>query len=300
MADKMEEIGKRARKAARELKMLDTESRNNALEFMADSLIENLELIRTENDVDIKRAQKEKLDSALIERLTLDAKKIKEMAEGMRQIISLPDPVGRVYEEKVRPNGLKVHRVRIPIGVLGIIYESRPNVTADVSALCMKSSNAVILRGGKEAFNSNRVIVYALSCALEKAGITRDAIQFVDTTDREVVLKMLKMNKFIDVIIPRGGPGLIKFVSENSTIPVIKHDAGVCAVYIDEGADFEKARDVTVNSKVQRPGVCNAAETLLVHTSWTGNLAKLLDALSEKGVEIRGCERIKKDLSPPI
>jgi len=178
--------------------------------------------------------------------------------------------------------------------VIGIIYESRPNVTADTAALCLKSGNAVILRGGKEAFNSNYAIAAILSSALEKSGITPYAVQFIRTTDRGAVLKMLKMDKYIDIIIPRGGPELMKFIAENSTIPVIKHDAGVCHVYIDEGADFESARDIAVNSKVQRPGVCNAAETLLIHSAWRENAPALLKALADEGVELRGCEKTRE------
>jgi glutamate-5-semialdehyde dehydrogenase len=178
--------------------------------------------------------------------------------------------------------------------VIGVIYESRPNVTADAAALCLKSSNAVILRGGSEAFNSNMVIAGLLSAALAKCGVNAAAIQFIKTPEREAVMRMLKMDKYIDVIIPRGGYGLIRMVVENSIIPVIKHDAGVCHVYVDEGADLETAKKIAINSKVQRPGVCNAAETLLVHSSWGDRLPALLDALAEKGVELRGCERTRK------
>ncbi|MDH5542845.1 MAG: glutamate-5-semialdehyde dehydrogenase [Nitrospinota bacterium] len=288
----VEETGRRARSAARALALLDTEEKNRALEIMAKAIIESSSFIQGENGKDLEAGRKNGLTDAMLDRLRLDAKGVEGMAKGIRDIIALPDPVGRVYDEIVRPNGLKVHKVRIPIGVFGIIYESRPNVTADASALCIKSGNAVILRGGSEAFNSNLAIVKVLSDSLSKAGITSDAIQFIATTDREAVLSMLKLNRYIDVIIPRGGPGLIKFVSENSTIPVVKHDAGVCSVYVDEGAPFETARDIVINSKTQRPGVCNAAEKLIVHSAWRANLPKLLDALAEKGVEIRGDSRV--------
>lgn len=290
----LEEIGKKARKAARELALLDTGRKNEALNLMAKSLIDNAGRIEKENAKDTEQARSEGLGDALVDRLMLNAKRIEAMADGIRQIAELKDPVGKVYGETTRPNGMKVARVSIPIGVIGIIYESRPNVTADTAALCLKSGNAVILRGGSEAFNSNRAIASVLREALEKGGITPDAVQFVSTTDRKAVLEMLKMNKQIDVIIPRGGPGLIKLVSENSTIPVIKHDAGVCHVYIDEGADFEMARNIAVNSKVQRPGVCNAAETLLIHSSWMENLPALMEAFVAEGVEIHGCERTVK------
>ncbi len=291
MKEEIQEIGEKARKAARLLAALDTEKKNEGLNAMADELTANAAKIEAENEKDIHNAKNENLDAALIDRLTLDADRVKLMADGLRDIVSLGDPVGEIYEETTRPTGIRVARMRIPIGVIGIIYESRPNVTADTSALCLKTGNAVILRGGKEAFNSNRVIAAILRSALEKVGITPDAVQFIDTTDREAVLHMLKMDKNIDIIIPRGGPGLIKFVSENSTIPVIKHDAGLCHVYIDEGADYNMARDITINSKCQRPGVCNAAETLLIHSSWVDNVPRLLDELEKAGVEIRACVR---------
>jgi len=289
----MEEIGKKARKAARSLALLDTDAKNRALELIAENLVKNGERIISENAKDIRQGEENNLDEAMLDRLRLDNARIRDMADGVKHIVSLADPVGRVYGETVRPNGLKVHRVRIPIGVIGIIYESRPNVTADAAALCLKSGNGVILRGGKEAFHSNRAIASVIAEALEQADVNRDAVQFVETTDRALVLEMLKMSRYIDVIIPRGGNALIKFVSENTTIPVIKHDAGVCSVYIDEDADFQQACAIAVNSKVQRPGVCNAAETLLVHSAWVDNLALLLEKMVEQGVEIRACEKTR-------
>jgi len=303
MKNVIEQIGIKARKAARTLALLDEQERNMALESMAEALRGNSGAIVKENEKDILRAKREGLGDAMVDRLLLTPTRVSAMADGMRQIISLPDPLGRVYDESVRPNGLKVARVRIPIGVIGIIYESRPNVTADTAALCVKSGNAVILRGGKEAFNSNLVIARILSESLEKSGVAPDAVQFVETTDRAAVLSLLKMSKYIDVIIPRGGEGLIKFVSENSTIPVIKHDAGVCHVYIDEGADFDMARNIAVNSKVQRPGVCNSAETLLIHSSWLNHAPSLLRELASEGVELRGCERTREvypDAKPAV
>ena len=294
MDTSLDETGKNARRAARELALLSTDAKNRALEAMADALISNAAAIESENAKDLAAARAAGMDAALVDRLALDAKRIADMADGVRQIASLPDPVGRIYDETVRPNGMKVAKMRIPIGVIGIIYESRPNVTADAAALCLKSSNAVILRGGSEAFNSNMVIAGLLSAALAECGINAAAIQFIKTPEREAVMRMLKMDKYIDVIIPRGGYGLIRMVVENSIIPVIKHDAGVCHVYVDEGADLEMAKNIAINSKVQRPGVCNAAETLLVHSSWGERLPALLDALAEKGVELRGCERTRK------
>ncbi len=290
----MEETGQKARSAAKRLALLTAREKNGALEAMADSLEENAGAIIEENRKDTDLARQNGLPDAMIDRLVLNRERIGGMADGIRQIAALPDPVGHVYDETVRPNGLKVSKITVPIGVIGIIYESRPNVTADTAALCLKSGNAVILRGGKEAFCSNSAIAAALSSALEKKGITPGAIQFIRTTDRGAVLKMLKMNNHIDVIIPRGGPELMKFVAENSTIPVIKHDAGVCHVYIDESAAFERARDIAVNSKVQRPGVCNAEETLLIHSAWSRNLPALLEAFAAEGVELRGCEKTRE------
>ena len=290
----LEAIGKRARAAARELALLSTTKKNEALSLMGHSLITHWERIKMENEKDVAAAKKAGLDDAALDRLILNSARIAEMANGVLQIASLPDPVGRIYDETVRPNGMKVAKMRIPIGVIGIIYESRPNVTADAAALCLKSGNVVILRGGSEAFHSNRAIAAILSESLQQAGVTPDAVLFIDTPDREAVMQMLKADKYIDVIIPRGGYGLIKMVSENSRIPVVKHDAGVCHVYIDEGADPAMAEKITINAKVQRPGVCNAAEALLIHKSWLHNVPALLDALAAKGVELHADERIYK------
>jgi len=286
----MEEIGKRAKNASRKLALLDTDAKNQALKIMAESILKNSDLIIKENAKDLEQAKADGLNSAMTDRLMLNEKRVQGMANGINDIISLPDPVGKIYDEKKMESGISVHRITIPIGVFGIIYESRPNVTADVASLCIKSGNAVILRGGKEAINSNRIIASILSSALKEAGLPEDGVMFVDSKERTMTNEMLKLDEYIDIIIPRGGSGLIKFVSQNSSIPVVKHDAGICSVYIDETADIKKAVDITVNSKVQRPGVCNAAETLLVHRAWTKNLVKVLSALKDAGVEIRGCE----------
>ncbi len=286
-------IGTRGRAAARELALLSTAKKDEALRLMADTLVAQTARIETENAKDVAAAKKAGLDDAMIDRLILNPKRIAEMADGVRQIASLPDPVGRIYDETVRPNGMKVAKIRIPIGVIGIIYESRPNVTADAAALCLKSGNVVILRGGSESFFSNRAIAAILSESLRQADITPDAVLFIDTPDREAVMQMLKADKYIDVIIPRGGYGLIKMVSENSRIPVVKHDAGVCHVYIDEEADLTMAQNIAINAKVQRPGVCNAAEALLIHKNWLHNAPALLDALTAKGVELHADERIR-------
>ncbi len=289
----MEAVGKRARRAARELAVLSTDQKNRALGIMAAELVAQAARIEAGNAKDLAAAKEAGLDAAMTDRLMLNAKRIGEMADGVRQIADLPDPVGHIYDETVRPNGMKVAKMRIPIGVIGIIYESRPNVTADAAALCLKSGNVVILRGGSEAFHSNRVIAAILAESLQKAGITPDAVLFIDTPDREAVMRMLKADKYIDVIIPRGGYGLIRMVTENSHIPVVKHDAGVCHVYIDEGADPAMAEAIVINAKAQRPGVCNAAEALLIHRSWLDRAPALLDALAAKGVELRADEAVR-------
>jgi glutamate-5-semialdehyde dehydrogenase len=217
------------------------------------------------------------------------------MADAVRDIIALPDPVGEVLDGWVRPNGLRLHRVRVPIGVVAMIYESRPNVTVDAGALCMKSGNASILRGGKESINSNLAIYSVIAEALEKAGLDRNCIQLVNTTDRAVVAELLKAQGKVDVVIPRGGKGLIKAVVENSTIPVIRHYEGICHVYVDDGADLDMAQTICFNAKVQRPGVCNAMETMLVHGSAADEfLPKIVADLQEAGCEVRGCARTRK------
>ncbi|VAX19462.1 Gamma-glutamyl phosphate reductase, partial [hydrothermal vent metagenome] len=288
----VETIAKNARQASRGLATLPPSVKDGALLKMADALEAQAEKIKTENALDIEAGKQNGLSSALLDRLLLDDKRIKGMADGMREIVALPDPVGEVTGMKKRPNGMMVGKMRVPLGVIGIIYESRPNVTADTSALCLKSGNAVILRGGSEAIHSNRVIAKILSDTAKKAGIPENAIQLVQTTNREAVKELLKLDKYIDVIIPRGGYELIRFVSETSVIPVIKHDKGVCHVYVDKDADIKMAEDISFNSKVQRPGVCNAVETLLVHEDISAKfLPGMITKFIEAGVEIRGCEK---------
>jgi len=290
-------IARGARAASHLLSRLDTATKNKALEKIAEELEKNSDFLKAENKLDLSAAESRGLTRAMIDRLTLSDKVIASMAAGLREVAALPDPVGGISKMWKRPNGLMVGRMRIPIGVIGIIYESRPNVTADAAALCLKSGNAVVLRGGSEAIHSNTAIAKVLKDACVASGVPEAAVQVVGTTDREAVLEMLKLEDYIDLIIPRGGEGLIRFVVENSKIPVIKHYKGVCHVYVDEFADMDMGVSIAYNAKVQRPGVCNSMETLLVHKAAAEEFLPLISAEYEKaGVEIRGCERTQKIL----
>ncbi len=290
-------IAKEARAASLKLSRLGTAVKNVALEKIAVDILGNADFLKTENKKDLDAAAAKGLTKAMIDRLTLSDKVINSMAKGLREVAALPDPVGEITGMWKRPNGLMVGRMRIPIGVIGIIYESRPNVTADAAALCLKSGNAVILRGGSEAIHSNMAIAKVIKEALVSSGAPAGAVQVVPVTDREAVLEMLKLEDFIDIIIPRGGEGLIRFVVENSKIPVIKHYKGVCHVYVDEFADLDMAESIAFNAKVQRPGVCNSMETLLVHSAVAEEfLPRLNKKYLEAGVEVRGCERTVKIL----
>ena len=284
------EQGKMAKKAARILAVADTNLKNNALAKMADSLEKAGDEIIAANNLDLKAGQETGLTAALLERLTLDKNRIAAMAEGLREIMRLPDPVGEVLEINKRPNGIEVGRIRTPIGVIGIIYESRPNVTADAAGLCLKAGNAILLRGGEEALNSNRVIARVIAEAAISAGLPAGAIQLIDSTDREIVIKMMQMNDYMDCLIPRGGLGLKKAVMANATVPYIMTGMGNCHVYVDQYADLNKAQAIVINAKVQRPSVCNAAETLLVHQAAAQEfLPLIIKELQQAGVEIRGC-----------
>jgi glutamate-5-semialdehyde dehydrogenase len=285
---------KRAKQASRRLANLSTEIKNNALFRMAAGLEKNTDKLISENKKDIAEAEQKGLSRAMIDRLALNAGRIKAMADGFREVAALPDPVGEVLKMWRRPNGMQVGRMRVPIGLIGIIYESRPNVTADSAALCLKSGNAVLLRGGSEAVHSNTAIAGVLSAGGAEAGVPEEAVSFIENPDRACVLEMLKLNQFIDLIIPRGGEGLIRMVSENSTIPVIKHDKGVCHVYVDCKADPGMASEICFNAKVQRPGTCNAMETMLVHKDLSSSfLPAMLARFMKAGVEIRGCEKTR-------
>lgn len=288
----MVQQGKMARQAARFMATASTTLKNDALYAMAAALEKEIPAILEANQRDLDLGRQQGLTSALLERLTLDETRIKDMAQGLREIAALTDPVGEVLGMWRRPNGLEIGRVRTPLGVVGIIYESRPNVTADAAGLCIKSGNAIILRGGEEALNSNRVIARAIAGAAETAGLPAGAIALIDSYDKEAAVYLMKMNDYVDVLIPRGGLGLKKAVMENATVPYIMTGMGNCHVYVDQFADLVKARPIVFNAKVQRPSVCNAAETLLVHREVAaaflpGMLADLMDA----GVEIRGCSR---------
>jgi len=286
------EQGKKARVAARFLATASTTLKNHALMAMADSLEKRSREIIAANAVDLEQGREMGLTSALLERLTLDEQRVKDMAQGIREIAALPDPVGELLGMTRRPNGLEVGRIRTPIGVIGIIYESRPNVTADAAALCLKAGNAIILRGGEEALNSNRIIAQVIAEAAINAGIAEGAIQLVDSEDRQAALFMMKMHEYLDVLIPRGGKGLKQAVMDNASVPVIMTGMGNCHVYVDEYADLKKAVPIVFNAKVQRPSVCNAAETLLVHKEVAADfLPPMIAELQGAGVEIRGCEK---------
>ncbi|MDE3243107.1 MAG: glutamate-5-semialdehyde dehydrogenase [Nitrospirota bacterium] len=298
----VEELVKKARAAAGKLASLSTTIKDQALTAMADGLEAKADDLMAANEKDLEAFEQAKGGTAMADRLKLTPTRIKDMADGIRQIVKLPDPVGESLKMWQRPNGMLVGRVRVPIGVIGIIYESRPNVTADSAALCLKSGNVCILRGGSEAIHSNTAIASVLSEAAEKAGVPPGAIAFVDRTDREVALALLKQDKYVDLIIPRGGESLMKTVTEESRIPVIKHDKGICHTYVDADADLAMARTICVNAKVQRPSTCNAMEALLVHEKIAkAFLPDIVKELQAAGVEIRGCAKtcqISPDAKP--
>ena len=282
----------RAREAARVLALASTKTKNDALAQMARALEEKAPAILDANRTDLERARTGGHPRAFLDRLTLTEPRIEEMARGLREIAALPDPVGEVVEAWRRPNGIEITRVRVPLGVIGFIYESRPNVTADAAGLCLKSGNAVLLRGGSEAIESNTMIAALLAKAVEKAGGPSDAIQFVDTPDRAAVAVMLELDGLLDLVIPRGGEAFVRWVAERSRVPILKHDKGLVHVYLDATADADMAAAIVVNAKAQRPSVCNALETLLVHAAAAPRLLPALATrLVDAGVELRGCAR---------
>jgi len=293
MNELIECMGAAARHASHALAIVPPAEKNMALENMIDGLDQNRARIMTENAKDLEAAREAGLSEAMLDRLHITTARIERMMRALDDVRALPDPVGEVERMSVRPNGLRIGQMRVPFGVVGIIYESRPNVTLDAGALCLKSGNACILRGGSEAFHSNSVLASIMNEACIEAGMPAGCVQLVPTTDRAAVGALLKANKYVDIIIPRGGRSLIERIVNESTIPVIKHLDGNCTVYVDEHADLEMARDIIVNSKTQRPGVCNAAETMLVHRHVAEDfLPMAAAALIEKGVEIRGCDRV--------
>ena len=287
--------GKNAKQAGRKLATLSTTIKNQALVRMADALEQKYLSILTANALDVENGRATGLSESMLDRLALTESRIRDMAEGLRQIATLPDPIGEVLSKERRPNGLEISKVRVPFGVIGIIYESRPNVTVDATGLCLKAGNAVLLRGGSEAIHSNIAIIKVIAQAAYKAGIPVGAIELIETTDRKAVNAMLKLKTYLDVIIPRGGAGLIKTVVENSTVPVIETGTGICHTFVDESADLEMAQAIAFNAKVSRPGTCNSMETLLVHQGVADQfLPAMLAKYHEAGVELRGCPRTMK------
>ena len=297
MKNKILKILNDAKDASRVVAGVSTENKNKALSQMAKALLKNSRYILLQNAKDVVIAKKKGLSDAMIDRLRLTNKRIKDMAQAIKSVHGLKDPVGEVLRKWKRPNGLLIKKVRVPIGVLGIVYESRPNVTSDCAALCIKSGNACVLRGGSEAINSNLAIHRSITSGIEKFGIPREAIGMINVTDRAAVEAMLHADEYIDLIIPRGGESLIKHVAKNSTVPVVKHYKGVCHLYVDRSADLKKAKEIVLNAKVQRPGVCNAIENLLVHKDVARKfLPEAARALEEADVELRGCEKTRKIL----
>ena len=292
--DYMLQLGQRARVASREISRADTEIKNRALNTIADNIDHAAEKLKQANNLDLEEGRAKGLDDALLDRLELTDGRIAAMSEGLRQIALLPDPIGEITGLAERPSGIKVGRMRVPLGVIGIIYESRPNVTADAAGLCLKAGNACILRGGSEAIHSNQAIAECIRQGLEETGLAADIVQVIETVDRAAVGEMLQLKDFIDVIIPRGGKGLIERVSSESKIPVIKHLHGVCHVYIDAEADREKAINVAFNAKTQRYGTCNTMETLLVSEAIAEKvLPELCAKYKAEGVELRGCVKTR-------
>ena len=294
------DMGRRARAASRALVNLTSDQKNAILHAMADEIMARKDAILAANALDLGRAEQNGLSKAMIDRLTLDPKRLKAVADAVREVAALPDPVGELLTKWTRPNGLHIRKLRVPIGVIGIIFESRPNVTTDAASLCFKTSNATILRGGSEAIDSNRALAAALQAGGERAGLPADSIQLIPFTDRSSVEHMAKMDQFIDLIIPRGGKGLIEKVVSTARMPVIKHYDGVCHVYVHADADFDMAANIIVNSKCQKPGVCNALETILVHRDTAATFYPLVGKrLAESKVEVRGDEEALKHLGVP-
>lgn len=296
-----EKMGLAAKAAERILGVADTNTKNKALEAMAAALEANADKIISANEADLANGRTNGMKDSLLDRLRLTHERIAGMAEGIRQVAALADPIGEIIEGSVRPNGMKIQRVRVPLGVVGIIFEARPNVTSDAAALCLKSGNACILRGGKEAIHSNMAIAGVLRQAAESSGLPADCIQLVSDTSRESANQMMRMSKYLDVLIPRGGAGLIRAVVDNSTVPVIETGVGNCHVFVDSTADIEMAANIIYNAKTSRPSVCNAIETILVHKDIAEKaLPVIRERLDEKNVELRGCERTRAILGDSV
>jgi len=293
----MQGIGRRARLAAAAMSRADSAAKNSALLAMASAIEQARDRLIEENKKDMDAGRRDGLDAALLDRLLLNAERIADMAGGLRQIAALPDPIGAITDLNYQPSGIQVGRMRVPLGVIGIIYESRPDVTADAAGLCLKSGNASILRGGSEAIHSNKAIAACIQAGLKSAGLPEDAVQVIETTDRAAVGELITLREYVDVIVPRGGKGLIERLMREATVPMIKHLHGVCHVYIDDTADLNKAVKIADNAKTQRYGTCNTMETLLVARAVAGKVLPLLGKLyQEKGVELRGCAATQKIL----
>jgi len=294
----MRDIGADARKASHQLSYVTTEQKNNFLEFLAKSLHKNKDLILKSNSIDLEKAQNNKLDDAFIDRMTLTDSSIKSMCDGILQVKSLEDLIGKVINRKKRPSGIEVCQMRVPIGVIGMIYESRPNVTIDAAALTIKAGNAIILRGGSETINSNKYLGTLITEALIESKLPEKAVQILESTDRKHVGDLISMDEFVDVIIPRGGKGLIQKITDGAKVPVIKHLDGNCHIYVDEFADIDKAVSIVDNSKTQRLGTCNTLESLVVSSKIAKDfLPKIFEVFNEKNIEIRGCKKTKDIIS---
>jgi glutamate-5-semialdehyde dehydrogenase len=297
----MTKLGENARKASRQLARANTNQKNAALNAIADKLMQSMDYLLAENNKDLDKGKQSGLDDALLDRLALNEERVTAMADGLRQIAALPDPIGEITDLNYRPSGIQVGKMRVPLGVIGIIYESRPNVTADAAALCLKSGNAAILRGGSEAIHSNQAIAQCIHQGLDQADLATTIVQVIETTDRDAVGELISMPKYVDVIVPRGGKGLIERISGNAKVPVIKHLNGICHVYIDNQADRQKAIDIAYNAKTHRYGVCNAMETLLVAENIAADvLPELANRYQQEGVELRCCPASKAILSGKI
>ncbi|SHE51926.1 glutamate-5-semialdehyde dehydrogenase [Caldanaerobius fijiensis DSM 17918] len=294
MLDELVQKCAQAKDSSRKMGMLSSDQKNEILLKMAESLMDNEERILEANFYDVEREKKKGLSNALIDRLTLNHRRIQDMVDGLKELTTLSDPVGEIEGMWKRPNGLTIGKIRVPIGVIGIIYEARPNVTVDAAGLCIKAGNSVVLKGGSEAIESNKTIVDIISKAAYRAGAPMGCIQLIEDTDRETVKRLMRMNEYLDVLIPRGGAGLIKAVVQNATVPVIETGVGNCHTYVDDEADLKKAEEIAFNAKVQRPGVCNAMETLLVNEKIAQVfLPPMIERFKKAGVEIRGCEKTR-------
>ena len=290
MSELLEKAGK-LKAASKKLAMLSTWEKNAALAYMADKIANEKEWILRENEKDMKEGKEKGLSASLLDRLLLTSDRINQMVEGIHQVVALEDPIGEVLEAWERPNGLHIQTVRVPLGVIGMVYEARPNVTVDAASLCLKAGNAVLLRGSTSALHSNKALVAIMRAALAETAIPEDAVQLLEDTSRETASQMFRLNQFLDVLIPRGGAGLIQTVVQNATVPVLETGVGNCHIFIDQSAVENMAMEIAVNAKLQRPSVCNAMETLLIHKEWP-YVRELLETLQEKGVELRGDKQL--------